>query len=79
MQATIAPGRSCEHCGLEVQNCKGCGAEIVFSRSTMGKPWPLDAKVTIVAARLESTKLWSTVKGHVPHHYTCPQREAFRS
>ncbi len=83
MQSTIAPGRACEHCHLEVQNCKGCGAEIVFGKTTMGKPWPLDAKVTSIAARIgnagKATGFWNVVKGHVPHHITCPKREEFRS
>ncbi|TAL43983.1 MAG: hypothetical protein EPN91_05300 [Salinibacterium sp.] len=64
--------------------CKGCGAPILWAKSPNGKAMPLDeAETTIAEVALESgfnDKLHVTwiVRGHVPHHITCPKADQFR-
>lgn len=76
-QSTLVAGRACEHCKLEVTTCKGCGAEILFARTSSGNAnIPLDAKITQIFARVGGVSVTS-VNGHVSHFVTCPEREKF--
>ncbi len=60
--------------------CRGCGALMFWASSPNGKPMPLDAKETTIAVfddenPREPVKL---VRGHVPHHITCPKAANFK-
>lgn len=60
----------------EKSYCRGdtCGSEILWIVSSKtGKKVPVDPKqITII------TSLGEYVKGYVPHHITCPDRDQFR-
>lgn len=62
--------------------CRGprCGAPIFYVSSPNGRPMPVDAKeVTIAVLDPETPRApVKLVKGHVPHHITCPDAAAFR-
>jgi hypothetical protein len=57
----------------KVDSCKGCGREILWGRTQAGKWVPVDPEFVSVydgAGHL--------VRGHIPHHATCPNVEDFR-
>jgi hypothetical protein len=59
--------------------CRGCGAPMIFIPKPKGDGlMPVDAQETTIAVVGEdgTTRL---VKGHVPHHITCPQADQFRN
>lgn len=55
-------------------NCKACGAEIAWIKTTKGRSMPVDArpKITVV------TDGGETVTGRTPHWATCPAAERFK-
>ena len=56
-----------------MSKCKGCGAEIVWIKTTAGKAMPCDLnKMTIV------TESGETVTGYIPHWATCPAAKSFK-
>lgn len=60
--------------------CRGCGARIMFvTKPTGGGLMPVDAAETTIAVEGDTPEApWRLVKGHVPHHITCPNRADFR-
>lgn len=76
------PPRTCPHCDLEIRSCRSCHAGIVWGRSPARRPWPLDAAVTTIAvpANVELPPSgWKVIRGHVPHHITCPDAAAWQA
>jgi len=53
--------------------CKSCGAPIVWVRSVINKPIPLDPKIYRVV-----TEDGVVVKGRISHFATCPNADKFR-
>ena len=60
--------------GIEgVVGCKGCGKPIKFIKSaTSEKMIPVNAETTTIA-----TTEGKVIKGHIPHHITCPKADQF--
>lgn len=74
------PG-ACRHCSLPIARCRSCGAEILWALSENESPYPLDARVTTIAfefPRPAGALKWVPLRGHVPHHITCPQGREWR-
>ena len=70
----------CPHCGGRIRPCRSCGARMIWATSMNDKPWPLDAGLTTIAELVESataSTTWRVVRGHVPHHITCPEAEGW--
>lgn len=57
--------------------CRGCAAPMFFVEGPNGRAMPVDAGPTTVAVQ-GSDGRWRIVKGHVPHHITCPKSDQFR-
>lgn len=56
--------------------CKGCGAEVVWAKTTSGKAMPLDAKAERrFILRDENAAL---VETYTSHFATCPKASEFR-
>lgn len=60
--------------------CRGCQTKIMFvTKPTGGGLMPVDAAETTIAVPGDTPEApWRLVKGHVPHHITCPNRDDFR-
>jgi len=54
--------------------CKSCGHPMIFIKTEWGKNAPCNAEETSIFT--PSGKL---VKGHIPHHITCPQAKDWRN
>ena len=59
--------------------CKGCGAEIIWTKTANGKVTPIDAKKKKFYINL-STNKFSTqaLEGHESHWATCPMAKDFK-
>lgn len=57
--------------------CRGCEAPMFFVEGPRGKLMPVNAESTTIVVQ-GSDGRWRIVKGHVPHHITCPNSEQFR-
>lgn len=65
-----------------IVSCRGekCGAKMFFVEGPNGKPMPLNAELTTVMLPPEEPdRPWRLVRGHVPHHITCPDSDKFRN
>lgn len=63
--------------------CRGCGASIRWVVTPAGKPMPVDARETTIVVVEELNArgdrvVGAPVRGHVPHHITCPKADQFR-
>lgn len=59
--------------------CRGCETRIFFVQSPHGRLMPVDERqTTILVPGVTPEEPWRLVKGHVPHHITCPNRDRFR-
>jgi hypothetical protein len=60
--------------------CKGCGAEIIWTKTASGKATPLDAKPKTFYYRSQKSKTgWRSFSaGHESHWATCPVTDRFR-
>ena len=57
--------------------CKSCGAEILWVRTTAGKPMPVDLAVTNVMVRTEKGD-YEMLIGHQSHFATGPDADKWR-
>lgn len=62
--------------------CRGCGASIFFAVTPKGNNMPLDVQVTTIVveeAPLADGRrtVGRPIRGHQPHHISCPKRELF--
>lgn len=72
-------GASRPHAVGRIVPCRGCQAAMFFITGPSGdKAMPVDVTETTIAVEMPdgSTRL---VKGHVPHHITCPKADQFRN
>lgn len=59
--------------------CRGCGARMFFVTGPNGRLMPLNAELSTIAVRPEDdAQPWALVRGYIPHHITCPDRDKFR-
>ena len=61
--------------------CKGCGAEIIWTKTEKGKNMPLDAKpVNFWVIECEGEKIidYNLIQGHKSLWETCPKAGEFR-
>ena len=56
-----------------MSKCKGCGAEIVWIKTKVGKAMPCDTHKVIIV-----TDEGETVAGYPPHWATCPAANKFK-
>ena len=59
--------------------CKGCGAEIYWIETMLGKKMPVDTpELTIMARDMLVSDNFRLVKGYESHFATCPKAKMFR-
>jgi hypothetical protein len=62
---------------MKKQFCKGCGAEIIWAKTSNGKYTPIDAKEKSFY-HISSDGTATLMKGHESHWYTCPNAKDFK-
>lgn len=69
-----------EAASRKIINCRGCRARIFFVvKPSGGGLMPVDAAETTIALPGDTPEAPARlVRGHVPHHITCPNRDDFR-
>lgn len=53
--------------------CKGCGAEILWITTILGKQMPCNAEKTTIFLENGTTSI-----GYIPHWATCPEYKKFK-
>lgn len=61
---------------MKIDKCVGCGAEIVWIRTSAGKRHPIDAKPRKMWI-MGSLGIWKMVDVYETHFFTCPKSKEF--
>jgi hypothetical protein len=61
----------------KTSKCRGCGADIIWGKTSTGKPHPFNARGTIVLVAGQNGEL-QVHSGYSSHFGTCPKAAEFK-